>query len=186
MYSSLSTPNYTLFPSPPPLHLTSFPPNPPQITLRGLVLPVGGVRDKVLAARRGGIQHVLLPSRNRGDLDDLPGEAAEGLRFTFVETIGDVLYALFPVAGDTTDASPRRAPPTSREEEARGDEAGGTGGRRSPEFHPARARARRGAQGYGSPAGAVSVGAGRRGRGMSSGGEWEVEDVTGSLLESFL
>ncbi|CAM9360052.1 unnamed protein product, partial [Ectocarpus sp. 4 AP-2014] len=61
------------------------------ITLRGLVLPVGGVRDKVLAARRGGIRHILLPSRNRGDLEEIPSEAAEGLRFTFVESIGDVL-----------------------------------------------------------------------------------------------
>ncbi|CAM9592184.1 unnamed protein product, partial [Ascophyllum nodosum] len=58
-----------------------------EITLRGLMLPVGGVRDKVLAARRGGIRHVLLPARNRGDLDELASDAAEGLRFTFVETI---------------------------------------------------------------------------------------------------
>ncbi|CAN0347110.1 unnamed protein product, partial [Ascophyllum nodosum] len=74
-----------------------------EITLRGLVLPVGGVRDKVLAARRGGIRHVLLPARNRGDLDELASDAAEGLRFTFVETIGDVLFALFPGSGDGVD-----------------------------------------------------------------------------------
>ncbi|CAN0089368.1 unnamed protein product, partial [Hapterophycus canaliculatus] len=71
-----------------------------EITLRGLVLPVGGVRDKVLAARRGGIRHVLLPARNRGDLEELPREAAEGLRFTFVENIGDVIFALFPASVD--------------------------------------------------------------------------------------
>ena len=156
---------------------------------------MGGVRDKVLAARRGGIRHVLLPARNRGDLDDLPREAAEALRFTFVETVGDVLYALFPAAGDRADASLPRPPPTSRAEEAPGDEAGGGGGGvRSPGFHPARARARRGrGQGYGSvpslqnPAGAVSVGGGTRGRGSTSAdGEWKVEDVSGSMLESFL
>ena len=72
------------------------------------MLPVGGVRDEVLAARCGGIRHVLLPARNLGDLDELASDAAEGLRFTFVETIGDVLFALFPGSGDGVDVPPER------------------------------------------------------------------------------
>lgn len=80
-----------------------------KITLRGLVLPVGGVRDKVLAARRGGIRRVILPARNRGDLHDLPQEAAQGLRFTFVETIGDVMFAVFPSEDDASHADPGAA-----------------------------------------------------------------------------
>ncbi len=62
-----------------------------EITLRGLVLPVGGIKEKVLAAKRAGIQTVVLPERNRKDLADVPGEAKKELAFEFVKTIRDVL-----------------------------------------------------------------------------------------------
>jgi ATP-dependent Lon protease len=65
-----------------------------EITLRGRVLPVGGIKRKVLAAHRAGLKTVLIPKRNEHDLDDLPDEARE-LNLVLVETIDEVLaYAL--------------------------------------------------------------------------------------------
>ena len=64
-----------------------------EITLRGLVLPIGGVKEKVLAARRAGIRMVILPARNRKDLVDIPDEIRKELKFRFARTIGDVLSA---------------------------------------------------------------------------------------------
>lgn len=62
-----------------------------EITLRGQVLPVGGIKEKVLAAHRAGIKKVILPDRNRMDLDDLPKEVRRSMKFIFAETIDDVL-----------------------------------------------------------------------------------------------
>jgi ATP-dependent Lon protease len=62
-----------------------------EISLRGLVLPVGGIKEKVLAALRAGIGTVLLPARNRKDLDDVPQEARQRLEFVYLETIDDAL-----------------------------------------------------------------------------------------------
>ncbi|MCY2932060.1 MAG: endopeptidase La [Planctomycetota bacterium] len=64
-----------------------------EITLRGLVLPIGGVKEKVLAARRAGIATVILPDRNEKDLVDIPPAARRGLRFVFARTVDDVLAA---------------------------------------------------------------------------------------------
>lgn len=62
-----------------------------EVTLRGLVLPVGGIKEKVLAAKRAGIKHVVLPDRNRKDLPDVPAEAREALEFSFVKDVDEVL-----------------------------------------------------------------------------------------------
>jgi ATP-dependent Lon protease len=62
-----------------------------EITLRGAVLPIGGVKEKVLGAHRAGIEHVILPAENEADLDDLPSEAKNGLRISLVRTLDDVL-----------------------------------------------------------------------------------------------
>ena len=61
-----------------------------EITLRGNVLPVGGVKEKLLAARRAKIKTVILPAPNRRDLEDLPAEVLEDLNFIFVETVSQV------------------------------------------------------------------------------------------------
>ncbi|MGD9146980.1 MAG: endopeptidase La [Anaerolineae bacterium] len=61
-----------------------------EITLRGQVLPVGGIKQKVLAAARVGIDTVILPERNRVDLDDIPEEIREMINFVFVERVDDV------------------------------------------------------------------------------------------------
>jgi ATP-dependent Lon protease len=64
-----------------------------EISLRGLVLPVGGIKEKVLAALRAGISTVLLPARNQKDLEDIPDEARRHLRFVWLETVDDALRA---------------------------------------------------------------------------------------------
>jgi ATP-dependent Lon protease len=66
-----------------------------EITLRGQVLPVGGIKEKVLAAHRSGLKMVVLPTRNEADLEDLPEEVRQEIQFVFVDTIDDVLKAAF-------------------------------------------------------------------------------------------
>ncbi len=62
-----------------------------EITLRGLVLPIGGLKEKILAAKQAGIETVILPARNKKDLPEVPKEAKKGLKFEFVKNTGDVL-----------------------------------------------------------------------------------------------
>jgi ATP-dependent Lon protease len=62
-----------------------------EVTLQGRVLPIGGVKQKVLAAHAAGLTDVVLPERNRGDLDDVPEEVREAMRFHFAMTIDEVL-----------------------------------------------------------------------------------------------
>ncbi|WP_240906891.1 endopeptidase La [Paludisphaera rhizosphaerae] len=66
-----------------------------EVTLTGRVLPVGGVRDKILAARRAGIRSVLLPRHNEKDLVELPADVKADLTFRFVDTLDDVIPKLF-------------------------------------------------------------------------------------------
>jgi len=67
-----------------------------EITLRGQVLPVGGVKEKVLAAHRAGIKTVILPKWNEKDLEDVPEEVREAITFHFVETMDEVLRIALP------------------------------------------------------------------------------------------
>jgi ATP-dependent Lon protease len=64
-----------------------------EITLRGQVLPIGGVKEKVIAAHRNGLRTVVLPKRNKFDLDDVPDEIKKSMQFVYVETVDDVLDA---------------------------------------------------------------------------------------------
>jgi ATP-dependent Lon protease len=73
-----------------------------EITLRGRVLPVGGIKEKVLAARRAGLDEVILPQRNANDLEDVPDSARRAMRFHLVDTMDQVLaLALQPVPSPT-------------------------------------------------------------------------------------
>jgi ATP-dependent Lon protease len=67
-----------------------------EITLSGLVLPVGGIREKALAARRHGIKTFILPRRNEADLAELPAEVTGSMRFVPVETLEEVLRVALP------------------------------------------------------------------------------------------
>lgn len=62
-----------------------------EITLRGKVLPVGGIREKILAAKRAGIKEIILCSENRKDIEDIKKEYLKGLKFHYVDTIAEVL-----------------------------------------------------------------------------------------------
>ena len=66
-----------------------------EITLTGQVLPIGGVREKVLAAQRAGLGRVILPRENEHDLDELPDETRDALAFVLVDSIEDVFAAAF-------------------------------------------------------------------------------------------
>jgi ATP-dependent Lon protease len=70
-----------------------------EVTLQGRVLPIGGVKQKVLAAHAAGLTDVVLPERNRGDLDDVPAEVRDAMKFHFAMTVDEVLgVALEPAA----------------------------------------------------------------------------------------
>jgi len=74
-----------------------------EISLRGLVLPVGGIKDKVLAAQRAGLRCVLLPARNRKDLADVPDSVRAALTFVWLETVDDAIAAALGAHGDSRD-----------------------------------------------------------------------------------
>lgn len=74
-----------------------------ELTLRGQVLPVGGIKDKVLAAHRLGVDTVILPRKNENDLDDLPKDVRHALNYILVDHVDEVLAAaLMPIDGDET------------------------------------------------------------------------------------
>jgi ATP-dependent Lon protease len=73
-----------------------------EITLSGLVLPVGGIREKVLAARRHGIREFILPARNEADLAELPAEVRNSMRFVPVATLTEALEVALPQLTPTT------------------------------------------------------------------------------------
>jgi ATP-dependent Lon protease len=76
-----------------------------EISLRGLVMPIGGVKEKVLAAMRAGIKTVMLPAKNRKDLVDVPEGARERLQFVWLETVDDAArHALTPAGGQAARA----------------------------------------------------------------------------------
>jgi ATP-dependent Lon protease len=64
-----------------------------EITLRGLVLPIGGVKEKVLAARRAGITNVILPKMNEKDLEEVPESIKENMHFKFIERVDEAIDA---------------------------------------------------------------------------------------------
>jgi ATP-dependent Lon protease len=76
-----------------------------EITLRGRVLPIGGLKEKVLAAHRAGIKRVVAPARNAVDLEEVPDEVKREIEFVFVSQIDEVIEAALEEL-----PSPRRAP----------------------------------------------------------------------------
>ena len=66
-----------------------------EISLRGLVLPVGGIKEKAVAAARAGIKRVLMPARNKKDLEDIPEAARNKLEFVWLESVDDAMAAAF-------------------------------------------------------------------------------------------
>jgi ATP-dependent Lon protease len=87
-----------------------------EITLRGQVLPVGGIKDKALAAMRSGVTTFILPRRNEVDLDDLPKEVRDNMTFVLADTMDEALAAAMPQEFNThwrTRAVTPQQPPVS-------------------------------------------------------------------------
>src|SRR5262252_5099836 len=92
-----------------------------EITLRGRVLPIGGLKEKVLAAHRAGIKRVLVPERNKADLDEVPAEVKNDLEFVFASKMEEVLAAALeevpkPKVGEPTGQTPSTPPPGEKKE----------------------------------------------------------------------
>jgi len=80
-----------------------------EITLSGLVLPVGGIKEKILAAKAAGIKKVILPARNRGDVEEIEEELKKGMEFVFVESADEVFRLALTDSIGETKASAKRA-----------------------------------------------------------------------------
>jgi ATP-dependent Lon protease len=90
-----------------------------EITLSGRVLPIGGVKEKVLGAHRAGIRHIVLPKQNEADIDDVPAEVQRELEFHLAETLSDVLAVALAPTGD----GPARGESAAGSESASGESA---------------------------------------------------------------
>lgn len=75
-----------------------------EITLRGLVLPIGGVKEKVLAARRAGIRNVILPKMNEKDLEEVPETIKESMKFRFIEKVDEAIDSCLHQQGGVDEA----------------------------------------------------------------------------------
>jgi ATP-dependent Lon protease len=82
-----------------------------EITLRGAVLPVGGIKEKCLAAHRGGIKHIILPKRNQADLDDVPEAIRNDLIFHLVSRVDEVLPLALELPSEPTKTEAAPAAP---------------------------------------------------------------------------
>ena len=85
-----------------------------EISLRGRVMPVGGIKEKLLAAHRAGIKHVLIPDKNRRDLDDVPEDVKNEMKITLVKTMDEIL----PLVLEPPRAQPPSIPPPEPPEDA--------------------------------------------------------------------
>jgi len=81
-----------------------------EITLRGRVMQVGGIKEKVLAARRAGVTEVILPARNKADLEDIPAPLRSELRYHFVDTVDEVLALALEAEARFPAFAPKPAP----------------------------------------------------------------------------
>ena len=108
--------------------------------LRGRVLPIGGLKEKILAAKRAGLKRVILPRRNQKDLDEVPKQIRRGLEFIFVETMDEVLPAA--LRASETQATIKHRPVRLRAHKPV------TGTAISPRIHQEQARAEGGLESH--------------------------------------
>ena len=80
-----------------------------EISLRGLVLPVGGIKEKVIAAHRAGIKRVMLPARNRKDFEEIPEEARKQLEFVWLERVDEAVSSALESETQTNSATSEKA-----------------------------------------------------------------------------
>jgi ATP-dependent Lon protease len=82
-----------------------------EITLRGDVLPIGGIKQKALAAFRAGIKKVLIPKKNQGDLEEVPKEIKAKVKFVLVERVGEVLWHALGIKMKSEQPAPKKPAP---------------------------------------------------------------------------
>jgi ATP-dependent Lon protease len=87
-----------------------------EITLRGQVLPIGGVKEKVLAAHRNGLRTVILPKHNAPDLEDVPEEIKQTMKFVYAETVDEVLAAALEPASPPQPEPKKRVKKSPKKE----------------------------------------------------------------------
>ncbi len=118
-----------------------------EITLRGLVLPVGGIKNKVLAAQRGGIRRIVMPERNRKDLVEIPEQVRREMEFVFVKKMDEVLDHVldlpegakpFPIARPPEGRGGDSLPPARAEDEVSDEPEEPSRRRDKPEDQPPR------------------------------------------------
>lgn len=80
-----------------------------EITLHGMVLPIGGLREKVLAALREGVEHILVPHKNKANFDSLPTNVRKKIKVTFVKSYSEVFEIIFGNVAGSKDVIPIRA-----------------------------------------------------------------------------
>jgi ATP-dependent Lon protease len=90
-----------------------------EITLRGLVLPIGGVKEKVLAGNRAGLKKIILPLRNKKDLTDIPEDVREKIKFTFAATIDDVLLEVLGLGRKKRSSTSKKTTKTKKKTKSR-------------------------------------------------------------------
>jgi ATP-dependent Lon protease len=86
-----------------------------EITLRGMVLPIGGVKEKILAAHRAGIRKVILPKRNEKDLVEVPEEIQRDIEICFVQRMDEVLAIALEAPSEPERTPPPEDDPTAAE-----------------------------------------------------------------------
>jgi len=91
-----------------------------EVTLRGRVLPIGGLKEKTLAAKRLGIRSLIVPKRNKKDLEDIPKYIKKDMKFVFAETMDDVLkHALLNKPASAKKATAKKKAPAKKKASAR-------------------------------------------------------------------
>lgn len=96
-----------------------------EITLRGQILPVGGIKEKVLAAHRAGLKTVILPKLNQPDLEKLPEEVKKSMQFVLVDEIDEVLETALEPAGKVSEETPQQKKPRKGKKSNHENHAGG-------------------------------------------------------------
>jgi ATP-dependent Lon protease len=125
-----------------------------EITLRGLVLPVGGVKEKMLAAHRAGLEKVILPARNKRDLHEVPEDVRSAMQFIFAERVEEVLLAAIPALKAAADSKrTRRRRSVKKARSGRKAKAAGKTKRRPKRGRSAKSAARKAPAGQAAASG---------------------------------
>jgi ATP-dependent Lon protease len=89
-----------------------------EITLKGRVLPVGGLKEKMLGAKRAGIRKLIVPAKNEKEVDDIPDEIRKGMEVIYVDHLDDVLQHAFPASKRSSGKGKRKSRSTGKKKQS--------------------------------------------------------------------